>query len=55
MLKRRRSSLVPLFGLVASASLAALAGDVFAADPILRHQEDLRGDVAVFGLSLIHI
>ncbi len=54
MLKRRRSSLVPLFGLVASASLAALAGDVFAADPILRHQEDLRGDVAVFGNTLAY-
>lgn len=54
MLNRRRSSLVPLFGLVASAGLVALSGDASAADPILRHQEDVRGDVAVFGNTLAY-
>ncbi len=39
-------------GLAVGTSLVLSAGTVSAADPILRHQEDTRGDVVVFGSTL---
>src|SRR5438105_4140485 len=39
-------------GLATGASLVLSAGAASAVDPVLRHQEDTRGDVVVFGSTL---
>jgi uncharacterized repeat protein (TIGR01451 family) len=51
-MRHRRLAVAGLLGTLAAASALTVAPEARATDPLLRHQQEVRGDVVVFGSTL---